>query len=52
MILPEDPKERKRTPVVSGCLDYFPKSILAIARQSQVGYEQHYTKDEPMEWDR
>jgi hypothetical protein len=45
-------KERKETPIYSGVFKYFPKTIIAIAQQSQAGHDQHYDKDEPLHWNR
>jgi hypothetical protein len=44
-------KERKETPIYSGVFKYFPKTIVAVAQQSQIGHEKHYNKDDPMEYD-
>lgn len=49
--LPDDPKERKRHPVASGVLDYFPDAIVALAHVSQVGNEQH-NPGQPLNWAR
>lgn len=49
--LPEDPKERKRYPVASGVMDYFPDALVAIAHVSQVGNEQH-NPGQPLNWAR
>jgi hypothetical protein len=38
---PTDPEERKRHPVASGVLDYFPDALIAVARVSWAGNEQH-----------
>ena len=42
---------RKRKPVATGVLDYFPDAILAIAECSYVGSEQH-NPGKPVHWDR
>ena len=42
---------RKRIPVASGVLDYFPDAIQAIAHCSWVGNEQH-NSGEPLHWSR
>lgn len=39
--LPEDPTERKKFPVASGVLDYFPDALVAVARVSWEGNNQH-----------
>jgi hypothetical protein len=49
--MPTDPAERKRRPVASGVLDYFPDAILAIAEVSMAGNEQH-NPGKPLHWDR
>ena len=49
--LPTDPKERKKYPVASGVLDYFPDALLAVARVSYQGNEQH-NPGQPLHWAR
>lgn len=49
--LPDEPKERKKYPIASGVLDYFPDAIVAIARVSFEGNEQH-NPGKPLHWDR
>ena len=49
--LPEDAEARKRYPVVSGVLDYFPDAIVAVAEVSHHGNEQH-NPGQPLHWDR
>ena len=39
--LPTDPKERKKIPIYSGVLKYFPDAIAAVAAVSFAGNEQH-----------
>lgn len=39
--LPSDPKERKKYPIATGVLDYFPDAIAEVARVSWEGNEQH-----------
>lgn len=39
--LPTDPKYRKALPLVSGCLDYFPGALAAVAEVSRKGNDQH-----------
>lgn len=46
-----DAKARKATPVTTGCLDYFPDALLAIAELSRIGNEQH-NPGTPLHWDR
>jgi hypothetical protein len=45
--LPEDHAARKAIPITSGCLDYFPAALAAVAELSRIGNEQH-NKGEPM----
>lgn len=47
--LVSDAEKRKAAPVCSGVLDYFPDSILAIARLSKIGNDQH-NPGEPLHW--
>ena len=49
--LPEDATERKRHPIASGVLDYFPDALVAIARVSWQGNEQH-NPGQPLHWAR
>lgn len=49
--LPTDPKERKKYPIFSGVLAYFPDAIAAVARVSFEGNEQH-NPGEPLHWTR
>lgn len=51
MTLPTDSAERKRTPITTGVLDYFPDAIAEIARVSFIGNEQH-NPGEPLHWAR
>ena len=50
-MLPTDAKERKKYPVVTGVLDYFPDAIAEIAHISYIGNEQH-NPGEPLHWAR
>ena len=50
-IIPESAAERKKFPVASGCLDYFPDALALIAHVSHRGNEQH-NPGKPMHWDR
>lgn len=43
--------ERKTMPIASGCLDYFPDALLAVAHCSYVGNEQH-NPGTKLHWDR
>lgn len=49
--LPTDPQARKDIPLASGCLDYFPDALAAVAATSLQGSRQHHP-DEPLHWDR
>jgi hypothetical protein len=49
--LPNDSAERKKYPVASGVLDYFPDALLAVARVSYEGNEQH-NPGQPLNWAR
>lgn len=49
--LPTDPTERKKYPMFSGFLAYFPDAIAAIANVSWRGNEQH-NPGEPLHWAR
>lgn len=44
-------EERKRRPVVTGALDYFPDAIMEVAGCSLVSGEQHHP-GEPMHWEK
>ena len=50
-ILPDDPAERKKYPISSGVLEYFPDAIAEVARVSYQGGQQHHP-DKPLHWDR
>ena len=47
----EKANARKRTPIYSGVVKYFPDAIAEIARVSFIGNEQH-NKGEPLHWAR
>ena len=49
--LPTDPQERKRIPIYSGVLKYFPDAIAEVAKVSWAGNEQH-NPGEPLHWAR
>ena len=49
--LPDNPQERKRIPIATGFLDYFPLAVIEIARLSMIGNEQH-NPGTPLHWDR
>lgn len=42
---------RKTVPLATGCLDYFPDALRAVAHCSHVGNEQH-NPGTPLHWDR
>lgn len=50
-MLPTDPKMRKSIPVATGCIDYFPDALAAVAECSLAGNKQH-VPGEPLHWDR
>jgi hypothetical protein len=50
-LLPSDPKERKKYPVATGVLDYFPSALLQVAYVSYVGNVQH-NPGQPLHWAR
>ena len=49
--LPADPKARKALPIFTGCLDYFPDALLAVAAVSKAGNDQH-NPGLPLHWSR
>lgn len=49
--LPTDAAARKKYPVGTGVLDYFPDALVAVARVSFEGNEQH-NPGEPLHWAR
>lgn len=51
MKLSTDSVERKRIPIATGVLDYFPLAISEVAKCSLQGNEQHH-KDKPLHWDK
>ena len=50
-LLPSDPSERKRIPVGTGVLDYFPAALAEIAKVSQAGNDQH-NEGQDLHWAR
>lgn len=46
-----DAATRKATPLFSGCINYFPDALLAIAELSRIGNDQH-NPGTPLHWDR
>lgn len=51
LTLSTHPQERKQTPIATGCVDYFPDALAAVAAVSFVGNEQH-NPGTPLHWDR
>ena len=51
MVLPNEPDKRKKVPVYSGFLAYFPRAVAEVAKLSVVGNDQHNPGD-PLRWDR
>jgi hypothetical protein len=49
--LPADAAERKKLPITTGVLDYFPDAIAAVAAVSRLGNEQH-NPGQPLHWAR
>lgn len=49
--LPTDPAERKKYPIATGVLDYFPDALVAVAHVSYRGNEQH-NPGQPLHWAR
>lgn len=49
--LPTDAKERKKIPIYSGVLKYFPDALAEVAKVSWAGNEQH-NPGEPLHWAR
>lgn len=50
-ILPTDSAARKRIPIFSGVMKYFPRALARVAGVSFVGNEQHHP-GEPLWWDK
>ena len=49
--MPTDAKARKELPIFTGCVDYFPDALLAVAAVSKAGNDQH-NPGEPLHWSR
>jgi hypothetical protein len=49
--LPVDAAARKKVPVYSGVINYFPDALIAIAKVSQAGNDQH-NPGQPLHWSR
>jgi hypothetical protein len=50
-LLPTDAAERKKFPIATGVLDYFPSALLEIAKVSYLGNIQH-NPGQPLHWAR
>ncbi len=50
-VLPTDSEERKQIPLFSGCLNYFPLALAAVARVSKRGNDKH-NPGQPIHWAR
>ena len=44
-------EDRKKMPVYTGVLKYFPKALKYVSRVSKLGNDQHHP-DKPLHWDR
>lgn len=51
MHLPTEAKSRKAIPIATGCIDYFPLALAAVAELSRKGNDQH-NPGKPLFWDR
>ena len=51
MTLPADARERKDIPLYSGVIKYFPDALIAVAKLSHAGNEQH-NPGSSLHWDR
>ncbi len=49
-LLSTDSITRKRAPIATGCLDYFPLALVEIGRLSMIGNDKHNPPDKPMHW--
>ena len=47
----DDSAARKRVPLTTGCLDYFPDALKAVARLSLIGNDKH-NPGQPLHWSR
>jgi len=50
-VLPTDAKERKKYPISTGFLEYFPDAVAVVSNISYIGNEQHNLGKE-IHWDR
>ena len=51
MSLSTDSQERKKYPLCTGLLDYFPDALAEVAHVSYVGNQQH-NPGQPLHWDK
>ena len=51
MSLPTDSKVRKGIPMATGCIDYFPDALAAVAALSKAGNDKH-NPGQPLHWSR
>lgn len=51
VLLPSDAKLRKQIPLASGVVDYFTAALIAVAKVSQAGNDQH-NPGQPLHWAR
>ena len=49
--IPTEATERKKFPLATGFIDYFPLAIIAVSELSRIGNEQH-NPGAPLHWDR
>ena len=50
-LIPHEAKAREEYPLASGCFDYFPDALAAVANLSWVATQQHHPGEE-MHWQR
>lgn len=50
-VLPTDSEERKKLPIFSGVMNYFPLALAAVARVSKRGNDKH-NPGQPLHWAR
>lgn len=49
--MPTEAAKRKAIPLATGCVDYFPDALAAVAELSRIGNDQH-NPGQPLHWDR
>jgi hypothetical protein len=54
LTMPETAEERKKIPLATGLIDYFPDALIAVADISYIGNVQHNLEDDTgtVRWDR